>query len=84
MCGLGWVEEPHTDPPYQRHGLARAGLAAVRRDHPGLQWHTLGGHFADARAFWSAAATDVPGGYEAARSAGTRPGEAEPDRGLPH
>lgn len=62
-CRLGWVEDPYTDPSCQRSGLARAGLAAVRASHPGLEWHTLGGHFAEAKAFWTAAAEGVPGGY---------------------
>jgi hypothetical protein len=63
-CRLGWVEQPYTDPPFQRCGLARAGLAALRIEHPGLSWHTLGGHFADSQAFWTAVGTGVPGGYE--------------------
>ncbi|MFI9240858.1 hypothetical protein [Streptomyces sp. NPDC053079] len=63
-CQLGWVEEPHTDPEYQRCGLASAGLAALRADNPGLAWHTLGGHFAEAQAFWIAVGADVPGGYQ--------------------
>jgi len=44
-CQLGWVEQPYTEPQYRRIGLAAAGLAALRDDHPGLGWHTLGGHF---------------------------------------
>jgi len=63
-CGIGWVEEPHTEPQYQRCGLAKAGLAALRADHPKLAWHTLGGHFVSAQAFWEAAGADVPGGYQ--------------------
>jgi hypothetical protein len=62
-CRLGWVEQPYTDPPYQRCGLASAGLAALRTEHPGLSWHTLGGHFADSQAFWAAVGASVPGGY---------------------
>ncbi|MGW1027801.1 hypothetical protein ACWD4J_29620 [Streptomyces sp. NPDC002577] len=63
-CRLGWVEEPHTDPQYQRCGLAKAGLAALRADHPKLAWHTLGGHFVSAQAFWEVAGAGVPGGYQ--------------------
>ena len=62
-CRLGWVEQPYTYPPYQRHGLARAGLAALRVEHPGLSWHTLGGHFRASRPFWDAVGIGVPGGY---------------------
>jgi hypothetical protein len=63
-CWLGWVEQPHTDPQYQRCGLASAGLAALRADHPGLSWHTLGGHFSDSRPFWTAVGPGVPGGSQ--------------------
>jgi hypothetical protein len=63
-CGLGWVEQPYTDPRYQRCGLAAAGLAAIREEHPGLQWHTLGGHFSDSESFWAAVGVGVPGGYQ--------------------
>lgn len=45
-------------------GLASAGLAALRAEYPGLEWHTLGGHFNDSRAFWAAVGADVPGGYQ--------------------
>ena len=62
-CGLGWVEEPYTVPEFERCGLAVAGLAALRAEHPGLVWHTLGGHFREAEPFWQAAGTGVPGGY---------------------
>ncbi|MEV7011983.1 hypothetical protein [Streptosporangium sp. NPDC051022] len=63
-CRLAWVEHPYTPPPYQRCGLARAGLAALRTENPGLSWHTLGGHFRDSRPFWAAVGADVPGGYQ--------------------
>lgn len=63
-CQSGWVEQPYTDPEYQRCGLASAGLAALRAEHPGLSWHTLGGHFRDSQAFWTAVGTGVPGGYQ--------------------
>ena len=63
-CRLGWVEEPYTLDPYQRRGLATAGLAAIRADHPGLSWHTLGGHLRDSRPFWEMVGIDVPGGYQ--------------------
>ena len=62
-CRLGWVEQPYTEPDYQRCGLASAGLAALRAEHPGLSWHTLGSHFPDSQAFWTAAGAGVPGGY---------------------
>jgi hypothetical protein len=62
-CGLGWVEEPYTVPEFERCGLAAAGLAALRAEHPGLSWHTLGGHFREAESFWQAAGTGVPGRY---------------------
>jgi hypothetical protein len=62
-CRIGWVEQPATSPPYLRLGLANAGLAALRTEHPGLAWHTLGGHFTDARPFWAAVGAEVPGGY---------------------
>ena len=62
-CGLGWVEQPYTAEEYQRCGLAAAGLAALRIEHPGLEWHTLGGHFPDSEPFWQAVGTGVSGGY---------------------
>jgi hypothetical protein len=62
-CGLGWVEEPYTEPEYQRCGLAAAGLSALRREYPGLSWHTLGGHFRESGPFWSAIGAGVEGGY---------------------
>ncbi|WP_439681215.1 hypothetical protein [Embleya sp. MST-111070] len=57
------VEQPYTDPSYQRCGLASAGLVALRTEHPGLNWHTLGGHFRDSEPFWTAVGTAVAGGY---------------------
>ncbi|MFI6250235.1 hypothetical protein [Streptomyces sp. NPDC051016] len=63
-CRLGWGEEPHTMPGYQRCGLASAGLAALRSDHPGLSWHTLGGHSSESQLFWAAVGAGVAGGYE--------------------
>lgn len=62
-CGLAWVEQPYTEPRYQRCGLASAGLTALRTEHPGLSWHTLGGHLTESRAFWAAVGADVLGGY---------------------
>jgi hypothetical protein len=62
-CSLGWVEEPYTHPDYQRCGLAAAALAALRSEHSGLEWHTLGGHFRDVESFWSAVGANVNGGY---------------------
>jgi hypothetical protein len=63
-CRLGWVEWPYTMEKYQRCGLATAGLEALRLEHPGLSWHTLGGHFQDSRPFWAAAGAGVPGSYQ--------------------
>ncbi|MFC8292452.1 hypothetical protein ACFUJ0_03410 [Streptomyces sp. NPDC057242] len=63
-CQLGWVEQPYTLPEYQRCGLASAGLRALRIEHPGLSWHTLGGHLRDSKGFWVAAGANVPGGYQ--------------------
>lgn len=63
-CGLAWVEWPYTMAKYQRCGLATAGLEALRLEHPGLSWHTLGGHFRDSRPFWAAVGAGVPGGYQ--------------------
>lgn len=62
-CRLAWVEEPATPGPYRRCGLAKAALAALRGEHPGMQWHTLGGHLSDAIPFWEVVAAGVPGGY---------------------
>ena len=62
-CALGWVEQPYTIPRYQRLGITSAGLAALRDEHPGVAWHTLGGHLGDARQFWSAVGEGVAGGY---------------------
>lgn len=66
-CGLGWVEEPYTEAEFQRSGLARTALAVLRSDYPGLSWHTLGGHFREAAAFWDAVGAAVPGGYRQRR-----------------
>jgi hypothetical protein len=63
-CRLGWVEQPHTVEQYQRCGLASAGLAALRAEHPGLEWHTLGGHFFESEPFWQAAGAGTAGGYQ--------------------
>jgi hypothetical protein len=63
ICGLGWVEQPYTLPPYQHRGVAAAGLAALRAEHPGLSWHTLGDHIDGSPAFWDAVGVSVPGGY---------------------
>lgn len=63
-CRLGWVEEPYTLSRYQRCRLASVGLAALRAEHPGFSWHTLGGHFRDSRPFWAAVGADVPGSYQ--------------------
>jgi len=63
-CAVGWVDNPYTREDLQRGGLAAAGLAALRGEHPGLSWHTLGGHFSDSQQFWAAAGAGVPGGYQ--------------------
>jgi len=60
-CGPGWVEQPHTVEDYQRCGLAAAGLAALRAEYHGLEWHTLGGHFRESEPFWDAVGAGVPG-----------------------
>jgi hypothetical protein len=62
-CTTGWVEQPYTREDLQRGGLATAGLAALRRENPGLTWHTLGGHLSGSPPFWAAAGSSVPGGY---------------------
>lgn len=62
-CRVGWVEEPHTDERYARCGLAAAGLAALRAEHPGLAWHTAGNHMPGSEAFWQAVSAGVPGSY---------------------
>lgn len=63
-CKLGWVEQPTTHhEKHRRCGLAAAALAALRHEHPGLQWHTLGGHLTDSVPFWEAVGREVPGGY---------------------
>ena len=36
-CAAGWVEEPHTEPRYQRCGLAAAGLTRLRAEAPRLE-----------------------------------------------
>jgi len=35
-CQMGWVEHPYTVPRYERCGVASAGLAALRAEHPGV------------------------------------------------
>jgi hypothetical protein len=62
-CRIGWVEQPYTQEPYQRHGLAAAGLAALRAENPGFIWHTLGGHINGSAGFWDRVGADIPGGY---------------------
>lgn len=64
QCQLAWVEQPYTVPAFQRRGIASAGLAALRTEHPGMSWHTLGGHESDSRPFWTAAGTGVSGRYQ--------------------
>jgi hypothetical protein len=62
-CKVGWVDKPYTIEKYQRHGLASAGLAALRRENPGLVWHTASGHLSASKPFWAAAGTGIAGGY---------------------
>lgn len=62
-CRVGWVEEPGTEDGYERCGLAAAGLAALRAEHPGLAWHTAGNHMPGSEPFWKAVASGVSGGY---------------------
>lgn len=69
-CAAGWVENPYTREDLQRGGLAAAGLAALRAEHPGLTWHTLGGHFSDSQQFWAAAGAGVPGRYQQRKPCG--------------
>lgn len=63
-CRTGWVEDPWTEERYERCGLAAAGLAALRTEHPGLSWHTAGGHMPDSELFWRAIAAGIHGGYQ--------------------
>ncbi|CAL9496438.1 hypothetical protein SUDANB99_03340 [Streptomyces sp. enrichment culture] len=63
-CRIGWVEQPYTLPQYQRCGLSIAGLATLRAEHPGLSWHTLGGHLTESRGFWAVVGRDALGGYQ--------------------
>ena len=63
-CRAGWVEEPWTEDRYTRCGLAAAGLAALRTEHPGFSWYTAGGHMPDSEPFWRAVAAGVPGAYQ--------------------
>jgi hypothetical protein len=63
-CRVGWVEEPWTKDRYRRSGLAAAGLAALRTEHPGFSWYTAGDHLSDSEPFWLAVAPGVPGGYQ--------------------
>jgi hypothetical protein len=63
-CRAGWVEAPWTEERYERCGLAAAGLAALRAEHPGLVWYTAGGHMPGSEPFWHATGAGVPGGYQ--------------------
>ena len=63
-CRLGWVEYPWTAPRYERCGVAEAGLAAIRAEHPDVAWHTLGGHYPSSQPFWAAVGAGVAGRYE--------------------
>jgi hypothetical protein len=63
-CRLGWVECPWTVPATSGVGVAAAGLPVIPGEHPGVAWHTLGGHYPSSQRFWSAVGADVAGGYE--------------------
>lgn len=63
-CRAAWVEDPATEEGYTRCGLAAAGLAALRAEHPGLAWYTAGGHMPGSEPFWQSIAGGVPGGYQ--------------------
>lgn len=63
-CNIGWVDKPYTVEDYQRCGLAAAGLAALRAEHPGVAWYTGSGHLRDSRPFWSAVGQGVDGAYQ--------------------
>lgn len=39
-----WVEAHHSYEDYKRYGLASAALQSLRQVHPGVRWHTGGGH----------------------------------------
>lgn len=62
-CQIGWVESPYSYEGYKRCGLASAALEALRYAHPGVEWHTGGGHFRESEPFWNSVSADVPGGY---------------------
>ncbi|MFD8325200.1 hypothetical protein [Streptomyces lydicus] len=62
-CEIGWVESPYSSEGYTRCGLASAALRSLRHDYPGVQWHTAGGHFREAKPFWNSVSVNVPGGY---------------------
>jgi hypothetical protein len=63
-CRAGWVEQPATHhEEHRRCGLARAALKALRAEHPGLEWHTLGGHLPSSVLFWETVGDGVPGSY---------------------
>ena len=62
-CNIGWVDKPYTVEEYQRRGLAAAGFATLRNEHPGAAWYTGSGHLGDSRPFWSAVGEGVEGAY---------------------
>jgi hypothetical protein len=62
-------------------GWPPPGLPALRREHVGLSWHTLGGHFRESEAFWAAVGAGVTGGYQKrtyARTFGQADGTGRP------
>ncbi|WP_275461405.1 hypothetical protein [Streptomyces noursei] len=63
LCGTGWVESPYTSHDYERCGLATAGLRSLCRAYLGVEWHTAGGHFREAKQFWDSVGANVPGAY---------------------
>ncbi|MDG4835314.1 hypothetical protein O7631_02145 [Micromonospora sp. WMMD967] len=58
------MDKPYTAEEYQRKGLASAALRALREENSGMTWSTGSGHMSDAKAFWIAVGTGVPGEYK--------------------
>lgn len=63
-CRIGWVDNPHTIERYQRGGLAKAALHALRTEHAGYVWHTASGHRSASKPFWAAVGDGITGGYQ--------------------
>ncbi|MEV4713929.1 hypothetical protein [Micromonospora sp. NPDC049374] len=62
-CRIGWVEQPYTQPAYQRRGLAAAGMAALHEENPGFTWHNPGRAHRRLPPFWDTIGADIPDGY---------------------